>query len=222
MDTALLQREPIVLDESLVDYAASLGEFDREVSRSLEYTGLNDDAAKLQTQVAIQQTLIDLDLRPFTSASVSAYKQACERKSVKRWPDLAASAAGVVLAGGLIALPVLIVGALLAATTVAFYAAVVVCAAILVCIACSVFVAYCGVDRYWRMHALCDYTQPVPEFVLQTALDIQKAHPDADFSICTLEENRVVVDPFLVLHGQGRDYYLEVWNEPTFKQAREA
>jgi hypothetical protein len=88
----------------------------------------------------------------------------------------------------------------------------------------STFIAFFIVEHTlrWDMDTIASYRRPIPEFALQTAVDIRDAHPDAELLICELAENRTVRDPFLVLRlPDGRDLYLEVWNEPGFKRARE-
>lgn len=77
--------------------------------------------------------------------------------------------------------------------------------------------------RYeWTQTKIAFYGRPIPEFAIQTAIDIKKRLPEAYFEVEELTERRVV-DPFLVVSVEhGPDYYIEVWNEPGFKQERTA
>jgi hypothetical protein len=77
----------------------------------------------------------------------------------------------------------------------------------------------------WKTMSLREYISPVPEFVLQTAVDIQSQNPHAKFFIHYLETEKMTVDPFLIviLHPDGSRHrldYIEVWNEPGFKGKR--
>lgn len=94
-----------------------------------------------------------------------------------------------------------------------------------------------GAVASWKTCTLEDYERPVPEFVLQTALDFKrelvKRADQPEMKGCThnilIDELRMEkvrpVDPFLVLMlkhpGQSPVLrYVEVWNEPKYKQER--
>ncbi len=85
-------------------------------------------------------------------------------------------------------------------------------------------------DPTWRVTPLKEYTEPVPEFVLQKAVEIKRELPEAMFYVEQLAE-----DPFLLvtLHALA-DFvshertlareldpetaaYIEVWSEPKFE-----
>lgn len=87
-----------------------------------------------------------------------------------------------------------------------------------------------GVDRYsvmarvasWIRYRLDQYPKPVPEYVLEKALQIKRECPAAGFQI---EELDVVKDPFLIVTGPGemrgnivipQRYHIEVWDEAEF------
>ena len=78
------------------------------------------------------------------------------------------------------------------------------------------------VHVYWSTRKLSSYSDPVPEFALQTACDIKRKCPDVDFLVDEIQCNRISLerrkdDPFLVVRDKtGHDYYVEVWNEPKF------
>lgn len=83
----------------------------------------------------------------------------------------------------------------------------------------------------WRLTKLKEYKYPVPEFVLQKAVEIKKLLPEAEFYV-----EQLAVDPFLIvslaplndfvsidfsLKRIGMDpetsAYVEVWSEPKFE-----
>jgi hypothetical protein len=91
-------------------------------------------------------------------------------------------------------------------------------------------------EAKWSLILLSEYKKPVPEFVLNTALEIKKKFPNAILQIdeLSLEEinNKsnnytmiapllatvLFLDPFLVATIDGKEYWVEVWNEPNFKE----
>lgn len=92
-----------------------------------------------------------------------------------------------------------------------------------------------GVDRYsvmarvasWKVYRLDQYSKPVPEYVLEKALQIKRECPAAGFQI---EELDVVKDPFLIVTGPGelrgsivipQRYHIEVWDEAEFESLRD-
>jgi hypothetical protein len=73
----------------------------------------------------------------------------------------------------------------------------------------------------WNLTPLRGYGKPVPEFVLATALAVQNEFKEGKFHIDELVTDvGVNLDPFLVWNYCGDEYYLHVWNEPTFKGKR--
>lgn len=81
-------------------------------------------------------------------------------------------------------------------------------------------------DRAWGNGAwvttlISEYTQPIPEFAIDTALQIKQAIPEAEFSIeyfVSWNTN----DPFLSFKVPGvqRRFVVEVWDEPEFEAER--
>jgi len=70
----------------------------------------------------------------------------------------------------------------------------------------------------WVAVSIKKFKKPVPEFALQTALDIKERCPEIEFEI---EELTPTPCPFLVaVLPDGSRYHLEVWNEPDFKKPR--
>jgi len=70
--------------------------------------------------------------------------------------------------------------------------------------------------HYWSEEKLSSYSQPIPEFVLNKAIQIKKECPRVEFFVQSIEGNP---DPFLVaVLGSRDDYaYIEVWEEPKFE-----
>jgi len=73
----------------------------------------------------------------------------------------------------------------------------------------------------WDKTPIEDYKQPIPEFVLNKAIQIKKAVPDVRIYVEHLSEHP---DPFLVVAMKHKDYsfdgethYIEVWAEPKFE-----
>jgi hypothetical protein len=79
----------------------------------------------------------------------------------------------------------------------------------------------------WRLTPLKKYTQPVPEFVLQKAVEIKRELPEAQFYV-----DQLAMDPFLIVSleeihdwstNQPRKLdaetaaYVEAWAEPLFE-----
>jgi hypothetical protein len=79
----------------------------------------------------------------------------------------------------------------------------------------------------WRLTRLRAYAEPVPEFVLQKAIEIKRELPEAEFYI-----DQLAVDPFLIVSlKEITDWsinrerkldpetaaYVEVWGEPKFE-----
>ena len=94
----------------------------------------------------------------------------------------------------------------------------------------GMFVTFCVIcvmsisdkTAIWRAVALNEYTSPVPGFALATAKEIHQRVEGATFFIDELVVAQVQHDPFLVVRGDGEEYYVEVWNEPGYEQKRKA
>lgn len=56
------------------------------------------------------------------------------------------------------------------------------------------------------------YLHPVPQFVLERAVQLKREIPAAQFFIRALES-----DPFLVMWHKGLIFYVDVWDEPSFE-----
>lgn len=74
----------------------------------------------------------------------------------------------------------------------------------------------------WRATELSKYKKAVPSYVLHTALQVHSKMPDAKFMVDEMITESRVPDPFLFVQiGTKTRYYLDVWDEPTFKGERQ-
>jgi len=78
-------------------------------------------------------------------------------------------------------------------------------------------------SRYWSSWAttasweevkINEYKEAIPLHVLNKAVQIKKALPDAEIIIEHLTETP---DPFLVVKHEGKKVYVDVWEEPRFE-----
>jgi len=232
MNVSVLEREAITWDTPLEHWDVPAGddalsdELAEEACDVLGYTTLAKKKRESRRHRSLEQTLAEYDIRPFTAASVRKYKQACEVNPSRFWPTIVESVIGLSCILMMGALGTLFGGALLMETMMSFYSALIIVGGFVVITLVSFLSGQGLVQRQWKMRELASYDEPVPEFALQTALDIKKKHPEVSFYVCVLEENRIVVDPFLVMRVHNgnviHDYYIEVWNESAFTGQREA
>ena len=226
MNTTMLEREPVAVGVLAEMTEFPTGGLEMAARELLGYDCLAKEVHRAREHVSVLQTLAELEIRPFTAQSVKAYKEACEHKVSRPLVLLADVAVGLGGLGTLVSLPVLAIAGLGGFVNVTFYAAVVFVVGFISLLVGTHFEARYLRQRKWEFHELASYSEPVPEFALQTAVDIKERHPEVKFSICTLKEERLVIDPFLVMRVEDNDkthfYYLEVWNEPEFAGEREA
>ena len=69
----------------------------------------------------------------------------------------------------------------------------------------------------WNTYTLNEYEKPVPEFVLNKALQIKDELPAVRFEVEELSERAPDPDPFMVASLDKERYYFEVWEEPKFE-----
>lgn len=178
-----------------------------------------------------------IDCRPFTSKSVKRYRQWkawCEAWRNTDWMIRLRAALIVIFVASI--LLTVVCGA--SALPLYFWANVptlpIICSMVtLILAATGSFWLMVLNERYlrsgarrgyasWELTSLRGYRRAVPEFVLQTALDIQEKCPAVEFFVDELRSERErVVDPFLVAKLGNQNFYLEVWNEPEYRQQRE-
>ena len=228
MDTSILEREAINWDTSR-DFPPLQADLAREVKEHLGYRNLSTEVHRAKRRELVRRKMEELDIRPFTSQSVEAYKHA--GTMAPSWtsstiPVLIEALVGISVFGLLGGLGTMFVTSFLQNATLSFYASCSVAGSCFVLISSCFFDREIVVERKWILYDLKKYTEPIPEFALHTALELKKVDPKLKFLVCALEERRVVIDPFLVMRvydGKDfHDYSLEVWNEPTFHGEREA
>ncbi|PQO46472.1 hypothetical protein [Blastopirellula marina] len=226
MSVHLLQREAVSWDTHSEESDLLLGNLPLEAEQVLGYRRLSQHQQAVRQLSSLKETLTSLDIRPFTQASVDKYKQRCEWIVTPMWGRVANVGFAIGFLAVLVAVPALIVSALVSWAGISFYLAAAALLGAVVGVSSLILGAVRLRERKWVMHELGSYAEAVPEFALQTALDIKRINPEVEFYVCSLEERRVVVDPFLVMrvkeNGFHRDYYLEVWNESAFSGTREA
>lgn len=73
----------------------------------------------------------------------------------------------------------------------------------------------------WDKTEIAKYKQPIPEFVINKAIQIKKAMPEVRIYVQHLSEHP---DPFLIVATKhetydfdGEEHYVEVWAEPKFE-----
>ncbi|MEW4565845.1 hypothetical protein AB1K70_25235 [Bremerella sp. JC770] len=232
MDVTVLKREaiswntPVDQWEKLAEDDPLADELADEAGELLGYTLLARQKREARRLRTLEQTLAEYDIRPFTPRSVRKYKEACEVNPSTLWPRVVDSVMGLSFMLAMGAMGGLFFSALLMDTMLSFYCAVTVIGGVVLGFVFANLSNPSLVRRQWKLHELAAFTEPVPEYALQTALDIKKKHPCVSFYVDVLEENRIVVDPFLVMRVHSgnviQDYYLEVWNESAFCGEREA
>ena len=73
-----------------------------------------------------------------------------------------------------------------------------------------------GKEAAWEAIAISRYNRPIPEFVLNKAVQIKERLPEAEFFVEELNVKRIP-DPFLVVQFGLERYYVEVWDEAKFE-----
>ncbi|MCK9458240.1 MAG: hypothetical protein M0R80_01135 [Proteobacteria bacterium] len=182
-----------------------------------------------------------LDVRPFTQESVQAYKEA-RISNVERPPEykttfkmlhfldncmgstLLATIAYWIVAGITaaicnrfgVSLPVwaIVVGCVLGGSFLC---------ALLPYLIIYNFIAPEQLVAKWVRYSLDQYKNDMPEFALQTAVDIKKRCPEANFIVeeFDVKKRPKIQDPFLIVFTpSGQEYYIEVWGEKEFSKKR--
>lgn len=72
----------------------------------------------------------------------------------------------------------------------------------------------------WKSTAISSYKKAVPTYALHTALQVQEKMPEAQFYVDELIVESRAPDPFLYVAVGKKRFYLDVWDEPTFKGER--
>lgn len=223
---------------------------------------LNTDQAvldRMQGECEIEAALNKLDLHPFSSRSVDRYKNLMIRKAEKSGSNnfvlmMHDSGAGENLAwiAGLAATAISVITFIRIGTCFSWLqdhqrtadwshlGAVTQSLPILALIAWGVFILFMyarhktAIERQasWQRRDLPYYQKPIPDYALETAIQLKKELPAATFQVdeLSVETTSVrtryrppaprVFDPFLVMTYKGHDVYMEVWNEERFDGKR--
>lgn len=171
----------------------------------------------------LRRAMQQLDIRPFKQEEVDAYKKeqvwrmnaAYRRYNIKAGISLAVTAVVWIVA--------------IAWSLTAQFDALTAVLAGLGALALGITVIFAlgsdFSDYYsWERKILSQTTDIIPEYVLQSALDLKRLCPVVQLLADVLVEQRTAVrgDPFLVAKVAGGPmYYIEVWTEPQFTQQRE-
>lgn len=185
----------------------------------------------------IRDVLIELDVRPFSPETVETYKRQKAKEAagplgcfVDRFNDaleipfciLAVVAALCGIAWGLSWIPVL-------AGVWGTYCGWIAVSSLIVAVMClishGILSEVVAQPVWWRI-PFKDYKAPIPEYVLQTGIDIKKRCSDAVLMVEGLVLEKRQLDPFLILklptieEDVFQYLHLEVWEEPSFSAKR--
>lgn len=227
----LLQREDIdaLLRELTPTPQMDPSEIQREAAELLNYHP--DIPKKPETpeeQLRLVRTLQELGIRPYTNESVTAYKKRKQAEMAN--PPLRRRLLWAVNGCALAAIATLVaIGFRLVTDSPSglyFFLFVVFCFATFILSFLRNVVAP-GKNLDWKSTPLTSYTEPIPENILALAIQIRKKlgyRPG--FYVSALSEREATYDPFLFIRTSDgkpgkRDYFIAVWDEPTFKPTHE-
>lgn len=71
-------------------------------------------------------------------------------------------------------------------------------------------------DKAWNRTEISHYHKPVPEHVINKAVQLKRELPNVNLFIEELGDRRVK-DPFMVARLGKEQFYIEVWEEPKFE-----
>lgn len=197
----ILERASIKNDE-ITCYDALEKQFRKEVEKKLGYKGTKE------------KEFIDAGFVPFTNESVQKYKKTLIDSLLKPNKIIGKT---------------LVCGAIISATIayltfdehvgflISFFASI-------ATIAMITFGMCCFLEQplyRWVQIPIDKYPKKIPEFALDTALRVKTAFPDCSIFIEEIDAIKII-DPFLVVYEGNNFYYLEVWNELSYKQERMA
>jgi len=193
-----LEKKP--LETIIQDDEATL-KFAEKTEKLLEYTVIKDIYNYEKENNKIIKIMREMDVAPFTIESVQKHQRyACTNK-----------AASILLLCAAISLTTLGFFMIESGTnylkngtlTNTFY--------VLIALLCTILClcAYCLTPaKRWQECQIKNYKKPIPDFVLQLAMNLKEKIPATEF---TIEELRGF-QPMLVAKCGGNRYYLEAWN----------
>lgn len=166
----------------------------------------------------LAQVLKEIGVKPFTPTSVKKYKYSVLHPSIFKAPLFY----------------LFMVSLIAGATTLLFYHSSLQKPWIVLCVVAGAFglagifsLLICNLfenEHRWVTVPLRNYNKDIPFFALEKIAEIRARCPQASYSIDELVEIRgeAYPDPFLIvrLEATNESYYIEVWNEPNYKQER--
>jgi len=196
-------------------------EFANRVNDVLGYTPMQSIIDKVDS---CENVMRDLQIEPYDPQTVAEYKKAKEKEIARSdvgniFMTLLFSAIAGVVISGIIGTVIATIGYFISGNyNPVWYLA---CMAIAIP---TIFISgrrngevFSDLRFDWHRTSLCLYHLPIPEFVLQTALDLKERCPDLEMMVEELRVLHYQPDPFLVgVDKRSNEYYLEVWNEPGF------
>ena len=199
-----------------VDWSKESEELAEKAANLLGYHAVKThlQIEKVNTDAQIVDTIRELQIQPYANRSVEKYKNKVIRKyTFKNIPYYClngvqaaffATLAAAIISG------IANIWLSLGYTWAWFGLAAVVCLA-------TVLISENFVLKWkavWDFIPISEYDNVIPEFALQTAVDLKEKCPSVNLFIEELD-----IDPFLVAKlSSGQRIYLEVWNEPKFRK----
>jgi len=216
--TTLLRKAAVV---PVSDYDEGTAVLAEKSHKLLGYYELKYHLAKEKDRVScgnMVEVLNKMQVFPYDKASVKKYKKRTEflfRFSGKALIGTIYDAIGLFCFASLI----------LTAISCCWFSAGFWVATSAICTVVSFIVVIATGDKVkdykakWKKIPIKDYDKLIPEFALQTAVDLKERIPSVSIYIEELIVNEVPRDPFLVAtDASGNEFYLEVWNEPKFRK----
>jgi hypothetical protein len=202
-----------------------------QASEKLGYTRLANCTV---TNAPLMEAMVNLDILPLKTSDVERYKKSKERDGMWSGHKMA------IVAACSFAICVPVFSKLIVLTTTGTYSPIyvmtiigMILTALLGVLSLILGLVHAldenqkGKKTIWRWQtaSLVSYGGIVPDFVLNKALQIRDAYPDAQFMVTYLAEReekepktlRVDPDPFLVVFNGKETYYLDVWDERDFE-----
>lgn len=228
MNTTCLKREPVTEEKQYSKESVDLG---KEVYQKTAHGIAWENARRTEDVDKLHAAMRQLDIRPFTEKSIAKYKRKMENKAAN---FIGGSTAIVMIACVIIGVTAAcwhlifsVTGASADMVYTMFATSHVMCVAACVL---GVILTVGTVKGWfesgkWSTYSPYSFTQPIPEYVQQTIVDLANACPAASFYIEALDR---LPDPILYVnipsYNTGRqmvNYAIEVWDEPKYKQERE-
>lgn len=190
----------------------------REAAQTLGYDRLE---RALGSDTELLRTFGELGCLPFTPESVSGYKADHQRRTL---PKVLYFRPVVLLLASLAAfVAVSSIGWITLGWIVRPFYSFIALSALILCASCSIWlfnIQWPEPVGQWEMGSFSGHTGDIPVPMIELAMAIKEQHPEAKLYVEEFRRGALVLDPFLVVQGKGRDYYIAVWDEPGFAGER--